>query len=513
MALTAVLALSTAAFAGCGADKNTETAEGGNTLSYWCRLSADVATKYSSNNDNPMYQELEKRSGVKINFIHPSAGQEEAQFNMMMASRDLPDMIEYTWVDYPGGPQTAINDGVIIDLSDYIAEYCPNLSGLLADSPEHDRQSKTDEGNYYAFPAYNTGSYRAFGGLVARKDWLDELGLAVPETIDEWETVLRAFKEKKGAKSPFTGTFNDLTGVNTFNGAYKTSFKFYLKDGKVCYGPIEPQFKEYMTRLNSWYNEGLLDREIVTNNSELKDAKIISGEAGAFFGYGTGGRYLDATRDTNPAFDVTAAQYPVMNKGEEPSFLTMEWDAGSAQLAVTTECKNPEAAAKWADYLYSEEGGVLLHFGVEGLSYNMVDGYPTYTDLIMKNPEGLSSAVAMALYTRANYPCPGLNQDPRYLEQSYKYQQQRDGLKLYSTYVENARSTLFPEVSLSAEESEEYVNIMADIDTYNSEIFAKFITGAEALDGFDKYVEEIKNMGIERAIEINQQAYERYLAR
>jgi putative aldouronate transport system substrate-binding protein len=64
--------------------------------------------------------------------------------------------------------------------------------------PEYDRMIRTDNGSYYCFPMLRDDPRLLNAtGLIIRKDWLDELGLAVPTTIDEWYTVLRAFKEKR----------------------------------------------------------------------------------------------------------------------------------------------------------------------------------------------------------------------------------------------------------------------------------------------------------------------------
>ena len=110
-----------------------------------------------------MYQQREKDSGIHIEFIHPALGQEAEQFNLMIASRDLPDLVEYNWVNYQGGVQKAIDDGVIIKLNDYIDQYAPNFKKTVSDGSKlskiYDKGSKTDEGNYFAFPCFNIGSY------------------------------------------------------------------------------------------------------------------------------------------------------------------------------------------------------------------------------------------------------------------------------------------------------------------------------------------------------------------
>lgn len=122
-------------------------------------------------------------------------------------------------------------------------------------------------------------------GPVIRKDWLDELGLPVPETIDEWTTTLKAFKEKKGAAAPisFVGkprVFNEL-GNGAFIGAFGVTRDFYLEDGKVKFGPAEPGYKEFLSLFHQWYADGLLDKDVATVDSKVMDANITSGATGA----------------------------------------------------------------------------------------------------------------------------------------------------------------------------------------------------------------------------------------
>ena len=80
-------------------------------------------------------------------------------------------------------------------------------------------------------------------------------------------------------------------------------------------------------------------------------------------------------------------------------------------VAITTSCKDVETAARLLDYAYSEEGHMLFNFGVEGESYTMVDGYPTYTDKILNNPEGWPLAQSLAAYIRGNYNGPFVQDD------------------------------------------------------------------------------------------------------
>ncbi|MEK3725100.1 extracellular solute-binding protein [Paenibacillus sp. FSL H8-0034] len=521
-AYTAILGLTGSLLAGCvSSDKASNANFAANSdpastapvkLSYWVAMPADAARSIKSFNEMLFYQELEKKTGVKIDFQHPAIGSETEQFNLMIASGNLPNIIESDFTKYPGGPEKAISDKVLIKLNDVIDKNAPNLKKYLDEHPEIRKDIVTDDGTIYVFPGIGIGNNAVSGGLVLRKDWLDELGLAVPETIDDWTNVLRQFKEKKSAKTPFTIRLNDLN-TQLFNGAYGIGYEFYMDQGRVKYGPYEQGYKNYLTQMSAWYKEGLIDPDFATQDAKLLDAKVTNGSAGALFTYiGSGmGKYLNSTPGKDSKFDLVGAPYPVLKKGEEPKFINKPYEyRGGGSAGITPSNKNVAATAKWLDYHYSNEGHMLKSFGVEGQTYNMVSGYPKYSDLILKNPDKLSVGEAMSKYLRVSTPSPGLVGDDRYIDQYYVYKQQKEASVTFSKHQKNANDVLLPRISQTPEEASELSAIMAEVTTYQSEMFLKFIMGAEPITNFDKYTAQLKNMKIERAIAIKQAALDRY---
>lgn len=522
IALACGIAAVLSVIAGCGEKKTVQQGTGEvTTLTYWCPMESNIATRVQSFNDVEMYKQREKDSGIHIEFIHPALGQEGEQFNLLIASRELPDLVEYNWTGYQGGAQKAIDDGVIISLNDYMDKYAPNFKKAVTDkselSPIYDKGSKTDEGIYFAFPCFNVGNYRTFGGPMIRKDWLDELGLKVPETLDDWTEALTAFKEKKGATAPLTCTKGFIIGGDIFSGGYNIGQGFYLDGDIVKYGVLQSEYKDYLALMKKWYGEGLLDQDFSTNKSNIVDANITMGKSGAVVGYlgGSMGRYLKQMQTEDPNYNLVCAPYPTLTANGENNFYLAEGDISYKYLAITTSCKNPEAAVEWADYLYSDEGYYLVNFGVEGKSYNMVDGKPVYTDVILNNPDGLSINEALGLYCRATAQAPGFKQAPEYLEQYYEFPQQTEGFMMWAENVENVRKHRLPEaLSANADESEELAALSTDIRTYVDEMCLKFIMGEESLDNYDNFIETLKNsFNVDRYIEIEQNMYNRYLDR
>ncbi|WP_310225155.1 extracellular solute-binding protein [Paenibacillus qinlingensis] len=532
--VASVFAISASLVTGCGSTPSSvdnsaapagSTAPGGSSapaastapikLSYWVGLPTDSARVMKNYSENMFYKELEKKTSVKVDFQHPAIGSEKEQFNLLIASGNLPDVIEYNFTTYPGGPEKAIADKVIIPLNDLIDKNAPNLKKYLAEHPDLKKDISTDSGAIYSFPAIGVGHSDVSSGFVMRKDWLKELNLQTPETMDEWTTVLRAFKEKKGVKTPLTVTRDELK-ADRFIGAYGISNSFYLDNGKVKYGPVEQSYKQYLTQMNAWYKEGLLDVDFATQDAKAKDSKITNAGSGAFIAFiGSGmGKYLNAIPANDKTFDLVPLQHPVLQKGQEPNVFVAAFEyRGDGSAAITPSNKNAAQTAKWLDYLYSDEGNILKSFGVEGVTFKSENKFPKYTDLIVNNPEKLSVGEAMSKYLRVSTPAPGFVGDDRYTEQYYKFDQQKQAVDIFNKYVKNINKTRFPRVSHTNDEVQELSAIMAEVETYRDEMVLKFIMGSEPLTNYDKYVQQLKNMKIDKALILKQTALTRYNSR
>ncbi len=490
----------------------------GDQLQYWCELTSTVSANYANLGDTPFGKGWMDRTGADIEFLHPPSGQLKEQFSLIMADGNLPDLMEYNWVtDYPGGPEKAIKDGVIVPLNDIIDKYCPNLKAYLEANPVIDGMIKTDDGNYYAFP-FVRGDEMLLNtiGLMLRQDWLDELGLEVPTTMDEWHTVLTAFKEKKGAEAPYTFEYTNPPYLNSdpFAYAFGTNRSFYVgSDKTVHFGAVEEGYKQFLTTMNQWYSEGLIDKDLATLKGDQISAKMTNGLSGASMGQAGSrmGTWTEAARSTNPSFKLVAAPPPTLVKGEKAEFGQIEVPySGRASVAITSSCEDVERAARLMDYAYGEEGHMYFNFGIEGESYTLVNGYPTYTDQVMKNPDGLPVSQAMSAYIRGNYNGPFV-QDVRYLEQYYTLDEQRETPTVWGQ--SNGSAHIIPPITPTSEESKEFSTIMNEINTYRDEMTLKFMFGTESLDNFDTYVKNIENMGLARALEIQNAAFERYNSR
>lgn len=523
--LVTCLSITGSLFVGCGkkneaAKESTTASKGGEvqypistktTLNYWVELNSGVAATTKNLGETELGKELEKQTGIKVNYIHPAQGQGKEKFNLLVASGELPDMVEYDWSTFPGGPEKAIKDGYILKLNDYIDKYAPNLKKYLKEHPEVDKLCKTDSGSYYIFPFIRQDDVQTvFYGPMLRNDWLKELGMEVPNTIEDWEKVLTAFKDKKGAAAPLSFRFIDSFGFVA--GAYGVNSDYYMDNGKAKYGPMEPGYKQYLETLNRWYTAGLLDKNFATVDTKMVDSNMLSGKSGATLGYtgGSMGTYITAQKDKNPQYDLVATPFPTLKKGETPQFGQKNFKATGLGVAVSAKAKDIETAIRFLDYGYTQKGELLYNFGVENVSYKMESNYPKYTDLITKNPEKLSMAQALGKYARSSYQGPFV-QRKEYLEQYMQYPQQKEAIKVWAKTDFQKHNISF--ITPTPEESAEMAKIGTDIKTYVDEMTIKFIMGVEPMSNYDKFVEQIKKLNVDKAIQIKQAGVDRFSKR
>ncbi|MCL2480047.1 MAG: extracellular solute-binding protein [Treponema sp.] len=483
------------------------------TITYWMNLANNVSANYSNLGLTPYGRAWQEKTGIKVDFIHPASGTSTEQFNLIIASGDLPDIMEWNWLTYPGGPENAISDGVILKLNDIIPKWAPNFREYFDAHPDMDKMIRTDNGSYYVFP-FVRGDFGLLlsSGVLVRQDWLNELGLKMPETIDEWHTVLTAFRDKKNVLAPYTNyNFANVPFAYAY-GVYPRAFTVG-DNGKVRYDPIENGYRDYLSTFAQWYKEKLIDPDIASIAFAQVQTKMINGDAGvAVAALGSGmGVWSDAGRQINPQYTLTGAPIPVLNKGDKPTLASATYPyAGINSVAITTKAKNVEMAARLLDWNYSQDGYYFNNFGIEGESFNFINGYPTYTDIVMKNPNGLPLAQSIAVYARSQDGGPFI-QDLRYLEQYYSLQEQKDAINLW--VFQDMLKHIMPPITPTTQESQEFAQIMNDINTYQREMETRFILGIESIGNWDNYVSTIKQMGIDRAIEIQNAALSRYQVR
>lgn len=514
LALTVLLA--TPVFA-AGSGEAAAAADGVPTLSYYRSPPAIIATLMDDWGESPMWQEYQERVGINVEFVR--IPQDAAQhLSLLIAAGDLPDMIEHRWGNYPGGAAQAIEDDVILRLNDVFDEYAPNMSRRIEEmhsvDPGNVYAMQTGEGDFFGFPMLRFDDETlVFVGPQLRADWLENLELDVPETIDEWTRVLTAFRDEYGV-APLSGTGDvfdarNVFGASAFASAYEVvADDWHVVDGVIKHGYGQPELIDFLELANRWFEEGLIDPEFVTNDRGVFENKVYNHNVGAFIGF-TGssmGAYLNTMADRDPNFDLVGAKYPVLRRGDTPYYGQRSGMVVPRFSSISTAAADVEAAARFLDYAYSDEGHMLINFGVEGVSYEMVDGFPTYTDVIMDNPDGLSRAAAMGMYTGISGGGSAI-QDGRYaMQYLLSLPQQADAVQKW--VQTNAADHLVVGLNPLPADADDYGAIWSEVQTHAEENILRFITGARPLSQFPAYLDELNRMGFETAREYMQASYE-----
>ena len=277
----------------------------GLTLTYWYPMASSIGT-LSDFNESEFFQWMEEKTGIHIDFIVPAYGEEATSFNQLFIANDLPDIM-YTspsTQNYRDGMDAAIDDGYIVDLSQYL-DIMPNYVSWLNSIETAPKDVFTDTGKMYGFWGfwdndYLDGTY-ADQGISIRKDFLDKVGLDIPTTYDEWETVLAAFKDQLGIEAPlFTGKYG-IDPYGCFMAGYGVAPYFYQEDGtKIpciigdfknqndagcnAYGHLNGDcIVEFVVDQNSWYRSGHANPGTASCHPEWSQDIVKAVNVGSFY--------------------------------------------------------------------------------------------------------------------------------------------------------------------------------------------------------------------------------------
>ncbi|MBO4424305.1 MAG: extracellular solute-binding protein [Spirochaetales bacterium] len=519
LVLLAVLLVAGSVFAQSATE--TKASSGPDELTYWATLNAAITA--NSFDELPYWQELMARTNTKITFQHVAANNNVAEaFAVLTASRrSMPDIIEYQWINYAGGPQKAIDDGVIIALNDYL-DYAPNLKKFLETHPDIANMVKTDEGNYYCFPflrgdTYENNTLLYTEGWVYRTDLLEKAGVyAIPETPDELYDALVKIKASGLVEWPIAIRSDHINRVFApgFD-SWGENEGIYVDNGVVKSGLLEPNRYDYLVFLNKLYTEGLLYNDYLTLDKKGMGNLILNSTTA--IGYAPGGSgigtWLPQMQKEDPTVSMSSAKPLSPEKGRLSMFAKMDtiYSNAGASAAITTSCKNIEAAMRLLDYQYSEEGHMLANYGIEGVSYKMENGEPVYLEPVLNDTGVLDSTKAWQ-YMRFTINGPFV-QEPEAQKYYYAVPELQEALVLWAqtTYGEHDMSL----ITVSSEHADDYARIVNDVKTYAKEWENKFITGATPLNEqtFAEYQAGLKGLKLEQAVAWRQEAYDKYISR
>lgn len=461
-------------------------------------------------NEMPTLKEMEKLTGIKMEYQLAPIDSFATKKNLVFASGDLPDMF-YAADLKPAEQVTYGNQGVLIPLEPYIdGGYAPNLKKIFDENPDIRKSFTTTDGHIYALPFIDSAAVWYRGPVWYNGEFLKALNAEEPKTTDELYTYLKRVKEedpnKNGKKDeiPLTSVKLDDLRMYFFGfwGMYNEGI-YVDNDGKVHYPFQEESYKGYLTFMNRLWKEELLDHETFSQTAEQKKAKGQANQVGVFSDY-----FPQFTMGGEPG-DKHPLMTPVKSEVEgSPVYGKHPGISANGTFAITSKNPAPEATMRWIDHVYSPEGSALFALGPEGVLWKYKDETKKEKEWLPVPGGGDRDEYRGKVTPNNGILTPGINTPDTSdgLRSEFdKWLDEQNQEKL----VPIGKSP-FPNVYLTTEEQSEASALLSDLNTYVTQMEAKFVTGQEPLANWDKYVAQVKKMGGVRLVELYQGAYDRW---
>jgi len=447
--------------------------------------------------------------------------------NLMFASGDLPDIFWGANVA-PNNITTddivvyGVSEKLIMPISQYInAALMPNLYKLFQEQPGLKGSSVASDGNIYGFPQFRskdwmhgpvTGGYRR---SFFNQKWLDQLGLKIPQTLDEYMNVLRKFKTLGADILPDGGVFsaqNNFSMIWSALGFHWTNDNLLVNVGvrngtaTFLYGDknIYPKFVEL---IKAEYDEGLISKDFFTWNANARNAISMQGKVGVL------PQPADVITDQPYKFDYVSNKPLTSEFNSEVFWMGPDYGTPN-QVIITSKCKYPEVVCRIFDFAYDPINAVYANSGYPdndpAMNYGMQKGWYIDRNTIQHywDPPNAYENVNSFAMSRIR----PTNSVPGYLANL-----DLDGMKIYGlnppaesfdvtlandfvrkSVWENLApylTTQFPlTVYWDQDKSRRISDLSSVLNDYATTQFAQFVTGARPLSDMNNYFAELDRM-------------------
>ncbi len=482
-------------------------------------IATEDGTVASLADNLPLWQEIEKRTNIKISWdVTAPAQYAEVMKLRVSAGGDLPDVMLL-----PNGLNLGElgGDGMIVPLEGYIDQYGGNIQKVYEKFP-HVKALTSADGHIYSINTVSENAYFMPYCFIIRKDWLDRLGLSEPESIEEWEVVLRAFRDEDADGD---GDAADEIPFSVGGHAWYTTFWAYAwglhlfysdgwypdENGQMQYEFISDRAKEFYTWLNGIYEEGLIDPEFLTLGDETKlYEKVVRNEVGAFSAYPSQIPMLEEALRANGTADAELVPL-IPPKGPYGQMTEILGDMSVNGYVVTNSCERPEIVVSLINYLMSDEGTLLMNLGIEGETYvTNDDGSLSLTELVTNNPDGLTEAEVLSSYG-CQLGLPYVMSEKRGEVMLYEYpEEMREKIVTVSDETRQYAVSGLVLPPATEEESATISGLSGDLATYIWEMTGKFTVGTADIEAeWDSYVSFVKGLDVDQILAVKQAQYDR----
>lgn len=449
----------------------------------------------------PVYADLERQVGVDIEWQGPVAGADGTQaLQLLWYEEELP-MIVMGYIQASHLDQM-LEDGLIWDLTDYLPTYAPDYWNYINNEAGETtkKQLVSGSGKYAMIAGLNPPETSTWIGPVIRTDWLEECGLDMPVTIEDWETVLRAFKEKYDC-APLTFQLayaNNCRAIASGFGAYEFLGAGLFRDENDQYicGYETEEWVEMMTVLQEWWADGLIDQDILSQDEASYQAKLVAGKAGIIICQTSAlGRARDNFEAAGLDPDVLVGLEPPRTEPGAPTTATSYAASavGNYNFVITTGATEEEmiACLKLLNYGFTEEGINMYNYGLEGENFEFAeDGSITWL-------RGIES--------RGAYKGGLASVNLGYKEDAW----QRQAVAAWSANTVADDHVMF-DVPMTTEEFDVYAADWGACAGYLSEEAVKFLTGQRSMDEYDDFIDGLHALNSQGVLDAWNSAYDRF---
>ena len=451
----------------------------------------------------PIYDEM---TGITVEWQCVASSVRKEKISTAISSGEMPDIFFKCNIS-AANLQTYGKNGDIVDLAPYLEEYAPNFWAYAQENPDVLAAITTPDGHIYSLPSIvEAPATRMNKKLYYNSEWMEKLGLEEPTTVEEFYDLLYAmrFNDPNGngetdevPLSETTSTlfqiFGGLFGVGN-RGTHSSDYDIDPETGAVRYSKTSDAFRECLEFMHECYVDGLIDPECITCN----DSHIVGLAAQDVLGiyFATNLALLgasDAEKFVPATGWVEGAIWPTMRSHLH----------SVGAFVVTSKCENVEAALRWVDYFYTEEGIEFYHYGIEGQTFvRNDDGSLSFTDDILAQVAGDKSYDEVV--SQVGPYCGGNNPTmmswPGYA-----------GAELSPIPMASAEALLpyvpdviWPIFTYTDEELKIVNSVGSDINTYAKQTCTEFLTGERELNDeeWEAYKAQVEKMGIDQMLEV-----------
>lgn len=473
---------------------------------------------------------LQEKFNVEYDWIvAPEEGLDEKK-SVLLASGDYPSVFYHGWFSRPE-QQKYGSLGVLVPLNDLIREVGPNIQKVIDSDSAYEKGITAPDGNIYALASSEACYHCKYTPKYwINIDWLNKLGLDMPETTAEFEEVLEAFKTRdpngngKADEIPLSGAVDawwcEVPDFLLSSFVYTNARDYlYLDKGKVKMAPAQPEFREGLKYLSRLYSKGLIDPQAFTQGEEQlatlgnnPDGVIL----GAFAG-GVSGMAPEITDAPGAIWTQYEAVLPL--KGPEGVQLAIYEGYGYAEggFAITNKASDEvtQRAMEIQDWLFTLEGSLTGMFGPRGYGWD----WPEEGGLGMRG----EPAVFRTLPDSYQDPAFTGTFEPTYFlsfDTFMGWQQIQDttkvaGYEKFLTLVTDEYAKYTPKEVLplhfwmAEDVADMYAQYRTEFESFIKQNMAAFITGQKDPEAdWDSYLRNLKSIGLDEYLSIVQTAYD-----